>query len=388
MPKVLFVSMPGVTHAAQWVSQLRATKWDVHFFPSHSPCNYIDTFRDLTIYSKQKLPHCPKAKGITVKSIIPLFSHRLLKLSERAFPDRFDLPRWLARTIDQTKPDIVHSMEIQRGAYLVDEAKKHLKTTMPKWVVTPWGSDLYLYRNLSEHVEKLKSVLAQCDYFWPECQRDYQFATDLGFKGKQLQAVPASGGFQSELNDIDTSPVPSQRKTIMLKGYQSFSGRALNAFTAMKSCKELLQGYTIVLYLSSHAMDVAAELFSKETGIPVKTLRFPLPHEEILSHFANARIHIGLSISDGLPTSVIESMALGAYPIQSDSCCANEWIENGKNGSLIPAEDVPSIAEAIKRALSDDALVDQAATQNKTIASEQFGYDKIRAKVLKIYDSI
>lgn len=386
MPRILFISMPGVTHASQWVGQLESTSWDVHFFPSHDGTPYLDTFKNMTVYSKSKFS--PSEKTIRVNSLLPVSSYRVARWAQKLFPKHFDSARWLATVIDRLQPDLIHSMEMQRGAYLVDEARKYLNRPLPPWIVTPWGSDLYLYKNLSAHIDKLRSVLGNCQYFWAECQRDFQYAAELGFKGKMLEAVPASGGYDSRAFPTTEQIAPSKRKYIMVKGYQGFAGRALNAFSAMRLCREEMKGYKVVLYLSCYDVDLAAELFTKDTGIEVQTLRFPRPYEEIQSFFAKSRVHIGLSISDGLPTTVIESMARGTFPIQSDSSCAHEWIKDGKNGLLVPADDPNAIAEALRRALKDDRMVDESVKINADILADKLEYQSIREKVLKIYDSL
>ena len=46
-------------------------------------------------------------------------------------------------------------------------------------------------------------------------------------------------------------------------------------------------------------------------------------YEEILEMHSKSRISIALSLSDGLPSSFLESMAMGSFPIQSDTSVAN-----------------------------------------------------------------
>ena len=59
--------------------------------------------------------------------------------------------RQLIRVIQKIRPDIVHSMEIQSAGYLTLEAKKILQGKFPPWIVTNWGSDIYLFGRLKDH---------------------------------------------------------------------------------------------------------------------------------------------------------------------------------------------------------------------------------------------
>ena len=79
---------------------------------------------------------------------------------------------------------------------------------------------------------------------------------------------------------------------------------------------------------------------------------------------------------------------MGAFPIQSYTACANEWIEDGKSGFLVPPEDPHIIAEALRRAVTDDDLVDQAAKINYETAQQRLAYDHVKGKVVEMYNSI
>ena len=50
-------------------------------------------------------------------------------------------------------------------------------------------------------------------------------------------------------------------------------------------------------------------------------------HEEIMWNFGQSRIYLGISISDAISTSVLESMAMGCFPIQTNTSCCEEWFE-------------------------------------------------------------
>jgi glycosyltransferase involved in cell wall biosynthesis len=63
-------------------------------------------------------------------------------------------------------------------------------------------------------------------------------------------------------------------------------------------------------------------------------------------------------------------MTVGTLPIQSSTACADEWIEHGRSGFIVSPHDTRDIADAIIRAVLDDALVDKAAEINlRTVRS-------------------
>jgi glycosyltransferase involved in cell wall biosynthesis len=101
-----------------------------------------------------------------------------------------------------------------------------------------------------------------------------------------------------------------------------------------------------------------------------------------------ARIHIGLAISDGIAITSLEAMVMGAFPIQSCTACADEWIVDGETGFIVPPEDPKIVAAAIRRAVSDDVLVDRAAELNAKVAQERLDQSIIRPKVIAMYEKV
>jgi glycosyltransferase involved in cell wall biosynthesis len=183
----------------------------------------------------------------------------------------------------------------------------------------------------------------------------------------------------------------SERRTIVLKGYQHFAGRALVGLRALALCADLLQGYSVSLLGASSDVLMAAELFSQDTKIPVEVIsgnQHDAKDDFILESFGRARIAIGLSISDGLPRTLLEAMAMGAYPIQSNTSSADEWIVDGLNGAIVPPEDPNIIADAIRIALKDDALVNKAAEINSKIALERLSGQVVKPKVVDMYNKL
>jgi glycosyltransferase involved in cell wall biosynthesis len=125
----------------------------------------------------------------------------------------------------------------------------------------------------------------------------------------------------------------------------------------------------------------------QQKGIDVRILSHT-SHEAVLQLLGSARISIGISASDGAPAAMLESMILGAYPIQSETSGATDWIEDGRNGSVVFHNDRAQITTAIRRALLDDELVNEAARINSSIAKERLDGKKLKQEVRSIYERI
>ena len=388
--RILFVAFPGSIHSVRWINQLADEGWDVHLFPSNNVELHPD-FRNITTYGfsifrpKDLDPSIrweqlwPRRRGLS----------RLGMLMSRFNPGLGDRSKWLAKVIRKLKPDLVHSLEFQHAGYLTMAAKEHLAgKDFPSWAVTNWGSDIYLFGRLPEHAAKIKAILSDCDYYLCECRRDVKLAQSLGLKGEVLPTWPATGGFNIEAMLKLRQPGPtSARRVIVLKGYQNWAGRALVGLRAIEMCADVLQGYKVKIYLNTPEVKLAAELLTVNTGIPVETYGADnaIKNEDVLRLHGSARISIGLSISDAISISLLEAMIMGSFPIQSDTSCANEWLRNGESGVIVPAEDPCPIAAAIRRAVTDDELVDRAAAINQRTAFERLHTSVIRPQVVEMY---
>ena len=384
--RLLIVAMAESVHTARWVSQIADQGWDIHLFPSVN-CGIVHPgLRNITVHNmfrgRQTIDPSIRHKGI------PVFNDDVALAGgialERFFPQL--KVRKLRRLVHRIQPDIIHSMEIQHAGYLTLEAMKGIKGRIPTWIVTSWGSDISLFGRLEAHKERLREVLSSCDYLCCDCRRDISPAVSLGFKGVVLPVMPGGGGLDMEMCARSRQPGRvSERRIIMLKGYQGWSGRALVGLRALERCADVLKGFEVFLYSASPEVLIAAELFSESTGVPVTIVPPLTSHSEMLVYYGKARISIGVSVSDGATNSLLESMAMGSFPIQSWTACADEWIEDGKTGLLVPPDDPDVVEKAIRRALTDDELINVAAESNYRMAQERLDQSLLKPKAVNIY---
>jgi glycosyltransferase involved in cell wall biosynthesis len=388
--KILFVAFSESIHTARWINLLSDSGFVVCLFPSldngqmHPDLNDTHIYHSF-YYGKDKAGAGSQPHGIPVPNLSLSYVCRDLLRSQ--YPDY--RVRQLVRLIRKIQPDVIHSLEFQAGGYLTLEAKKRYGPGFPPWIATNWGSDLYLFGRLEAHREKVREVLREAGYYSCECARDIGLAKDLGFAGKLLPVIPTTGGFDLDHAEAFQSGIPpSRRRLILLKGYQGWAGRALVGLRALALCRDWLKDYQIAIFGAfSVDVQIAAELLQQELGIPVDIIPH-CGHDEILKHFGRARIYLGLSISDAISTSVLESMAMGAFPIQSNTACTDEWITDGISGLVVPPEDPQVVADAIKIALKNDALVDEAARINQQVVKGRLDRRKIKEQVIRMYRDI
>ena len=381
--RILFVALSDSIHVARWVGQLKDQRWDVHLFPS---IDHGIVHAGLSCVKVHQAPY--EWPGRCHKSLLARgLVQCARKIVARHLPGyRADR---LAHLIRKLKPDIVHSLEFQSAGYLCLDAKRLLGSDFPRWIATNWGSDIHLFGRLPGHRERISAILAACDFYSCECMRDIGLAKELGLRAQVLPVLPNSGGFDlHQILPLRSSLRTSQRRTIMLKGYQHWAGRALVGLRALERCADLLKHYQVTIYSANDDVALAAELFKVNTSVPVTLIPPDSPHHEILAMHGQARISIGLSIGDAISTSLLEAMAMGSFPVQSSTACADEWISHGRTGMLVPAEDPEQVEQALRIALKDDVLVDSAADANLETIRRRLDQRLVKPEILRFYSIV
>ncbi len=388
--RILIIAMSESIHTARWISQVSDQGWEIHLYPSVDYGLTHPMLQNIHIHHSYYDEISAGEQGVKVHGM-PVFFKPLSAIGRKghAYYSPDFRVRHLAKLIKKLKPDLIHSIEMQHAGYLALEARKLLSNRFPPWIVTNWGSDIYLFGRLPGHCDKIREILAACDFYSCECNRDVALAREMGFAGKVLPVFPNTGGFDLELTERLKQPgKPADRRIIMLKGYQHWAGRALFGLRALERCAGQLSGYEVVLYSVSKDVEIAAILFEQSTGIRVRLLPPGTSHDEILSWHGRARFSVGLSISDAISTSMLEAMVMGSLPIQSYTACADEWIRDGETGLLVPPEDVEIIEQAIRTGLTDDNLVDRAAAMNRKTAAERLDHRQLKQKTVEFYNNV
>lgn len=388
--RILVVAMSNSVHVARWLSQIDDQGWDIHLFPSIDNGRTYPETGHVTVhhsfYAREQNPGQDlRLRGVPV--LLPyasIFAAVGRWLLNKLWPGS---RAWrLSRLIRRLQPDLIHAIEFQQAGYLVLEVRQAWRGAFPPLMVTNYGSDIYLFGKLAAHREKIRSLLAISDFYACECERDVALAREYGFQEVAMPVLPSSGGFDLGSYTAFRSDKPvSARRLILLKGYQHWAGRALVGLRALALCRDILEDYTIVVCPALSDVALAAEAWSHDTGISVEVYPYG-SQERFLRLMGEARVFIGLSISDGISHSLLEAMVMGAFPIQSCTACADEWIVDGESGFIVPPEDPQIIAEAIRRALLDDALVDQAAERNSRVAAERLDRELLKPQIVALYE--
>jgi glycosyltransferase involved in cell wall biosynthesis len=270
-------------------------------------------------------------------------------------------------TIYATRPEIIHIHELQHGGYLFQRENSRFYP-IKKVICSSWGSDLILYGRLPSHKNKLTNLLREADVLSAERVEEFEIASNLGFKGNFISPVYTAIGLEADPAQIEA---PSKRRMILIKGYQDNHGRALNALRALELMKSDLKKFKIRVVSASKAVEIEVERMRFENGWDIKCV--PKQNQsEIHNLLRQSRVYLGLSISDGLSTMMVEAMQFGAFPIQSINSGAPTFLLHGTSGFIVDPWDLLAISQSVDTAMTDDELVDSAVAVNHNQLKNKF----------------
>lgn len=378
--RILFVCMQYI-HASRWINQLKESEHEIYVFdcldkPIHKDLLWTNY---TTGWSKRKIPYINGEHFLEKK--IPFVYEKIKTILKVTASEK------LIEIIKEIQPDLVHSLEMQSESYPVLEARKQIEFN---WAYFSWGSDIYLYQNNKEHLKKIKNVFSKLEYLFVDNSRDIKLAENLGFQKETIGVYPGGGGYNINTMQKYYTP-PSKRKLLLIKGYQHWAGRALFVLEALEKLIEDIREFDVFVY-SAH--DVVIEKIKNlnnnyNLNFQYSSRYNQISHDELLQKFGEAKISIGNNISDGIPNTLLESIILGAFPIQSNPGGATEdYITHGENGFLINnPEDSEEIAMLISKALNSEELLKSSIQINREI-SKNLEYKIVKEKVLKTYAKI
>lgn len=374
---ILMIAMANSVHTARWINQFRNKSLQITIIPSaisstvHPSINdLLDSDGPLTVTIPEEFQKFAKITGM-----IDHFSFGIIR--------GIRLNRWLKYR--NREFEMVHALELQHAGYILSRIKDC--TQFSRVIVSNWGSDVYWFQRFRRHRSRIGKLLSMATHYSCECERDIKLATNLGYRGVAFPVHPNAGPISNHhLYSAETADIPSVRKVILVKGYTKFVGRADIALRAIELAAEFCKDYQIVLYSSDKKSRKIAGGISSRTGLSIKTLKpYEMDHESMLKLFLSARVYLGVSMSDGISTSLLEAISSGTFPIQTNTSCASEWISEGVNGFIVDYKDSESISERIIEALQNDELVDKAAAINRVIANERLNSEGMLNDHLEFY---
>ncbi len=290
--------------------------------------------------------------------------------------------RRLGALVEQIQPDLVHAMRIPFEGMLAAQAGFEAPL-----LISVWGNDFTLHARANPWMGALtRRALNACAGLLADCRRDIRLAGEWGLPARCPTIVlPGAGGLQP---DIFYPPAQLVEEAVIIqpRGFRAYVDNA--AFFHALPVVVRARPDTHIL-CPGMAGEAQVQAWVSELGLSQAVeLLPPVPRAEMARLFRSARVMVSPTHHDGTPNSLLEAMACGCLPVAGDLESIREWIDSGENGLLVDLKSPGRLAEALLQALSDDALLAQAAQINARLVAERAAYPQVMAQAEAFYQGV
>jgi len=116
-----------------------------------------------------------------------------------------------------------------------------------------------------------------------------------------------------------------------------------------------------------------------------------MPQEEVLAALRESAVFAAPCVigadgnRDGLPTVLLEAMAVGTPCVSTDVTGIPEAIIDGETGDIVPQHDAANLAKAIERLLNDPPRGRRYAVNARRLVEERFDIDRNTAQMRQLF---
>lgn len=111
--------------------------------------------------------------------------------------------------------------------------------------------------------------------------------------------------------------------------------------------------------------------------MPNVELSGALEHDEALAAIGSADVLVCASRDETMPIAILEAMSLGKAIITTDVGGISEWLWDGVNALIVPAEDSRVLAEALRRCIDEPGLIASLGENARRTFAENFSIDRL-----------
>ena len=287
-------------------------------------------------------------------------------------------PGWLAliprlrRELEQRRPDILVGYRAVSYGYV------GALTGFRPYVIAPQSGDLTWPTGSRTQAFCVRQAVRRADAFnaWAPHIRDAL----VRFGADPAKITVLSRGIDLDLFHYRECEPPEPPRIVLTR-----------ALMPLYNIQQLIAAMPLIRReVAGASVDVVGDGASRNTleeqaralGL-IESVRFHgyLPRSELVRILAGSHIYVSTNITDGLPMSHFEAMAVGLFPILSDIRANQISVRHGENGLLFPLHDVEALARAVVQAWRDPELRERARRSNRSLVETEFDRDRCLARM-------
>jgi len=356
--KICYIGGANSIHLQRWIKWIVNAGHDVHLITEY-PLKINDTKIYLLKYKK-----------------------------EGGFINFLSKMRQTKKFLNKINPDILHAHYVFGygifGAY----------SNFHPYVLTAWGSDILVDTASLIGKSAVKYALKKADLITCEGDNIKERMTKLGVDSKKINKIYFG---------VDTKKFNSkQRNENIKKNLLIFNSPIIISSKPLESIYDidsLIKSVPIVLkkipsakfvIASNGSQKIKLEQLAKSLNVSenIKFIGF-ISNEEIPRYLASSDIYVNTSLSDGgLAVATKEAMACELPVIVTNLDVNTKWIEDGKNGFVVPLKDPKTLADKIIYLIEHKDVRKNFGKKGRKLVEEKFEYEKEMKKVENIYEQL
>lgn len=367
--KILYFSLDYTTHDRRFLDSLCDAGCDVYYLRVHEAKN---------TYEQRSLPG--SVRPVAWKSPLQPYGTAL------GWCQRLYLV-W--RALKEICPDVVIAGPVQDSAFMV------ASTGYSPLIAMSWGSDLLVRADRNVWTRAItRFTLRRSAAIFGDCQAVRNKVHDLvAYPGEKILAFPWG------INLVEFQPGRSRLNLRMQLGWENCKvlistrswepGYAIDvlvkAFAILyRRCPEAR-----LLLLGDGSEQTAIRSLIAELGLK-RAVYTPgrIPYELLPEYFRLANVYVSSALSDGTSISLLEAMACGLAVVVSDGYGNIEWVEQEKNGWLVPPGNPLALAEALCDALVDSERLRKFGEVNIALVKERADWKRNFPLLMTLVDDV
>lgn len=272
------------------------------------------------------------------------------------------LPR-MKRALDDFAPDMVNAHFVPNYGWM-----GALLGRRPL-VVSTWGSDVLVNPRKSPlHRWRLQYVLERADLI----TSDAEMMTEEihRYVNGAAPVLTAPMGMDRAFYDLGESELPREPVLLQFRNLEP----VYDLPTVLKALPDFLAQNPRwrVRIAGEGRQRVKLERMAASLNLGDRvTFLGRLSREILVDELRRASLYLSASLSDSTSVSLLEAMALGAYPVLSDIPANREWVGGPGEGIYFPPGDIAGLSQALNLAAKmPDETRRKAAAVNRSIIAE------------------
>ena len=250
------------------------------------------------------------------------------------------------------------------------------------FIVLVWGSDILIEARNSLFFRMIaRFVLRKADGVIVDSEVKTRAVIELGCQKSKIWNFPwgidlelfgthvEGASIRKQLGWEENKIVISTRNHVAIYGIEHLIRAIPTVIKAVPEARFLIIGEgptTNMLKNMTKALGIAC--YARFIG--------RVPNHDLSKYLRSADVYVSTSFSDGTSVSLLESMACGLPVVVSDVSGNREWVQNGKNGFLVPIKDSEILAEKLIFFLQNDKARELAGSANLELARAKANWNQ------------